>query len=68
MSCNLPRFEAVVQLLKDVRANSFLDLNCGYGNLVLKIARILCACKGYGIDINDKAVGVAESKEIKGVK
>lgn len=61
----LPRFDAVIQLMKGIKANALLDLGCGDGDLTLKMAQTLEASEIYGVDINDKALKVAETKGIK---
>ena len=64
----LPRFNVVIQLLRDIKAKSLLDLGCGSGNLTLRIAQVIEANEVYGIDIDDEALRKAKIKGIKTIK
>jgi len=65
---SLPRFNVIIQLLRDIKAKSLLDLGCSSGDLILRIAQVIEANEVYGIDIDDEALRKAKIKGIKTIK
>ena len=56
---DIPRLRVVFRLLEGYRAKSILDVGCGDGSICKKIGEIVRASQLQGVEINQKAIGVA---------
>jgi len=61
----IPDLIKVIANIKDQNICKILDIGCGYGGIVKLIGDYLGASELYGVDIDNEAVKIAESRGIK---